>query len=95
MEQFQVIAAAIKHGGMNQSPICVPSVLGPMIMCFVFPPLFVMAHELFKDPVHRNLNNILISFLLTSLFYFPGLLHAMNLLRHEGTWVDNYSGLPN
>jgi len=88
------LIAAAAHGGMNQSPICVPSVLGPMMLCFIFPPFFVIAHELLKDARHRNLNNILVSFLLTSLFYFPGLMHGMNLLRHEGTWVDNYSGLP-
>ena len=89
------MADQARYGGMNQSPICVPSVLGPMIMCFIFPPLFVIAHEVYKEEKHRNLNNILINFLLTTFFYFPGLLHAMNLLRHEGTWVDNYSGLPN
>jgi hypothetical protein len=83
-----------RYGGLNQDPICVPSVLGPMLICFLFPPFFVIAHELYKEPNNRNLNNIIISIILTSLFYFPGLIFGMSLMRTEGTWVDNYSGLP-
>ena len=87
------MADQARYGGINQQPICVPSVLGPMIMCFVFPPVFVLFHELRKDDGKQNLNNVLISFILTSMFYFPGLIHGMNLIRYEGSWNNNYDGL--
>jgi len=87
------MADQARYGGMNEGAICVPSVLGPMIMALIFPPIFVIMHELRKDSKHTNINNIFMSLLLTSLFYFPGLIHSMNLIRKEGTWTDNYSGL--
>ena len=34
----------------DEKPVCVPSVLLPMIICFIFPPLFVLIHE-YKKPV--------------------------------------------
>ncbi len=87
------MADQARHGGMNQQPICVPSVLGPMIMCLVFPPLYVIVHEIRKGLGQQNIYNIFASLILTSMFYFPGLIHGMNLMRYEGTWTDNYSGL--
>lgn len=76
----------------DEKPVCVPSVLLPMIICFIFPPLFVLIHE-FKKPVpFENPNNIFLSFLLTCFMYFPGLVHGLSLMRKEGTWTDNYVG---
>ena len=88
------MASQLRYGGMNQQPICIPSVLGPMLMCFLFPPLFVLVHEISKPSGKQNFINLFVNFLLTTMFYFPGLIHGMQLMRSEGTWVDNYSGLP-
>jgi uncharacterized membrane protein YqaE (UPF0057 family) len=87
------MADQARYGGMNQQPICIPSVLGPMLMCIFFPPLYVFMHELRKSPPFQNIFNLFTSLILTSLFYFPGLIHGMSLMRTEGTWSDNYSGL--
>lgn len=87
------MASQIQHGGMNQTPICIPKVLGPMIISMLFPPLYVFLHELKKNPPFQNPVSIVVNLVLTALFYFPGVIHAMSLIRNEGTWVDNYSGL--
>ena len=78
---------------MSSTPICIPSVLGPMIICLLFPPLFVTIHEICKDTQHQNFYNIIRSIILTCCFYFPGLIYSLGLIRREGSWNDNYSGL--
>ena len=77
----------------SEKPICIPSVLGPMVICFLFPPAFVFLHEMRKDPPFSNAFNIFVSIILTCFLYFPGLIHGLSLMRTEGTWTDNYSGL--
>ena len=76
----------------EENTYCVPSVLGPMILCFIFPPLFVFLHELRKDKPFEKGRQIFLNFLLTCFMYFPGLIHGLSLIRSEGTWTDNYSG---
>ena len=76
----------------KDNPVCIPSVLGPMIVCFIFPPLFVFLHELKKNPPFQKPQQIFLNMILTSALYFPGLIHGLSLIRTEGTWTDNYSG---
>ena len=76
----------------SEKPICIPSVLGPMVICFIFPPAFVFMHEMRKDPPFSNTHNIFVGVILTCFMYFPGLIHGLSLIRSEGTWTDNYHG---
>lgn len=76
----------------KDKPVCIPSVLGPMLLCFIFPPLFVFVHELKKDPPFQKPQQIFLSMLMTFFMYFPGLIHGLSLIRKEGTWTDNYVG---
>ena len=76
----------------DEKPVCVPSVLLPMIICFIFPPLFVFIHELKKPIPFSNAKSIFLNLLLTCFMYFPGLVHGLSLMRKEGTWTDNYVG---
>lgn len=76
----------------EEDTVCIPSVLGPMIICFIFPPAFVFMHELRKDNPFENAFQIFVSLVLTCFFYFPGLVHGLSIIRSEGTWTDNYSG---
>lgn len=76
----------------DEQSICVPSVLLPLIICFIFPPLFVFVHEFKKSVPFSNGKSIFVNFLLTCFMYFPGLVHGLSLMRKEGTWTDNYVG---
>jgi uncharacterized membrane protein YqaE (UPF0057 family) len=62
-------------------PFCYPSNLFDYLLALIMPPLYVIIHEYrngFTNPF-----NIFKSFVLTSLFYFPGFMHAMFLVTNE------------
>ena len=77
-------ANEVMNGGMSNSPICFPPELGSMILILMFPPLFVFMKEFKADPPFKNFGRIIINFILTSMLYFPGLIHAMSILRKDG-----------
>ena len=77
-------ANEVMNGGMNNSPICFPKELGSMILILLFPPLFVFMKELKASPPFKNFGRIVVNFILTSMLYFPGLIHAMSILRNDG-----------
>lgn len=62
------------YGGIGYGKICVPNMLTDLIIIIVFPPLYVYFHQ--RDRNFNNITQIIISFILTSCMYFPGLIHA-------------------
>ena len=69
----------------NNEGICYPSILGDIFLMVLFPPLWVLIKELKSDPPLQNIMRIVVNFLLTACFYFPGLIHAMSIYKLEGT----------
>jgi uncharacterized membrane protein YqaE (UPF0057 family) len=67
------------YGGMGYGLFCVPKELPKYIIMIIFPPLAVFIEEMNNG--FQNVGRIIINFILTSFFYFPGLLHAMNVIR--------------
>lgn len=67
------------YGGMGYGLFCVPKELPKYIIMIIFPPLSVFIEEM--NGGFKNVGRIIINFILTSFFYFPGLLHAMNVIR--------------
>ena len=63
--------------------ICFPSKLYDQIMAVIFPPLYVIVHEYRKTPKFKNMVNIFKNIILTSIFYIPGLMHAMYLMNSD------------
>ena len=72
-------------GGVNEGSLCIPYNILDFIMIVIFPPLWVFIKELKSDNPMSNFIRIFICFILTSLFYFPGLMYALNIARMEGT----------
>jgi len=64
--------------------ICVPTVLKDLLILIVFPPLWVFLKEVTSKDSFPNIYNIILNIILTSIFYFPGLIHAMTIMRDEG-----------
>ena len=64
------------YGGMGYGTFCVPKELPSYIMVIVFPPLSVFVQQ-WKTGFKR-IDKIIISFILTSLFYFTGLFYGLN-----------------
>jgi uncharacterized membrane protein YqaE (UPF0057 family) len=67
---------AIMYGGLIAQDICFPSYIFKLIVTIIFPPLGVWwnQHELGYPAPGR----IALGFILTALFYFPGLIYALN-----------------
>ena len=69
---------------MGLKPICFPNTIKDMVIITLFPPLWVFLKELRAEKPMENFVRIFINLILTSLFYFPGLMHALQILRFEG-----------
>lgn len=70
------------YGGIGYGSFCVPKELPNYIMCIVFPPLSVFFQQ--WNNGFKRVDKIIICFILTSFFYFPGLLYALNELSCGG-----------
>ena len=73
-EHFSVV-----HGGMNEGSICVPTEIKDIGIILLYPPLYVFLYELNSDKF--QIVNIIICFILTCCFYFPGVIYAYSFLR--------------
>ena len=66
-------------GGIGYGTICLPAELPKYIIMVIFPPLYVIMDQYKKG--FPRFDKIIVSFVLTSLFYFPGLLHALSIIE--------------
>ena len=64
------------HGGMINEDFCIPLYFIKLIFTVVFPPIGVFIDQHSKG--YPNINKIGICFLLTAMFYFPGLIYALH-----------------
>ena len=69
------------HGGINESSVCFPSELKDIMIILLYPPLYVFLHEI--NSGNFQIINILICFVLTCCFYFPGVIYAYSILREK------------
>lgn len=67
------------HGGMAYGTFCVPKQLTSYIILIIFPPLYVFIDEMNNG--FKRIDRIIICFILTSFFYFPGLLYGLSRLN--------------
>lgn len=65
------------NGGFGYGKVCVPDVMTDFVIMLVYPPAYVFLYQ--KKRGFPNIMMIITSFILTSCFYFPGLIHAMYL----------------
>lgn len=70
----------LMYGGFGFGPICFPSYILKLVVAIVFPPLAVFLDEMNRG--FRDISRIIISIVLTSFFYFPGLLHAISIVMN-------------
>jgi uncharacterized membrane protein YqaE (UPF0057 family) len=70
------------YGGLGYGTFCIPKELPNYIIAIVFPPLSVFVQQMKTG--FKRVDKIIICFILTSFFYFPGLLYALNDLSCGG-----------
>jgi uncharacterized membrane protein YqaE (UPF0057 family) len=66
-----------------EGSLCVASIFFDQIMAVIFPPLYVFFHEYRKTPKFKDVFNIIKNLILTSMFYVPGMMHAMYLMYND------------
>lgn len=84
---------AIFEGGIGYGKVCVPTSLNDFVMMILYPPLYVFFNQRAKG--FKNIWQILLSFILTSFFYFPGLIHALYTKYNAkcGSVLDDNNGV--
>ena len=63
----------------DSDSFCFPDYLLKLLLIVVFPPFAVWLDQHEKD--YPQISSIFICFILTSLFYFPGLLYAFSVIQ--------------
>lgn len=69
---------------VEQDSFCYPAELKDIILIVLFPPLWVLLKEIYSKKPLTNIMRVVFNFIFTSIFYFPGLIHAMMIFRTEG-----------
>jgi uncharacterized membrane protein YqaE (UPF0057 family) len=69
------------YGGLGYGTVCVPKNLPDYLIMIAFPPAYVFRHQMRRD--FKNIEKILVCFILTCCLYFPGLIYAMNLIANS------------
>jgi uncharacterized membrane protein YqaE (UPF0057 family) len=67
----------LMYGGFGFGPICFPTYIPILIITVIFPPLAVFLEEMANG--FKDISKIIVNLILTSLFYFPGLIHALTI----------------
>ena len=94
------LVSRILYGGICSGAIVIPTNFVKVILTLIFPPLGTLLEVIGKglltkfpyitwdalikifDPT--NFNNIIYTFVLTSMFYIPGLIYALSLINPGG-----------
>ena len=76
------------NGGLGYGSICMPNYITDLLLIIIFPPIWVILHQYknYKKTLNFksiNIRQIMISFILTSLFYFPGFIHALHIMNNK------------
>ena len=67
---------AIMYGNLVAHDICLPTYIFRLMITILFPPIGVWIKQ--HDAGYPEPGKIAICLILTSLFYFPGLIYALN-----------------
>ena len=95
------LVSKILYGGICSGVIIIPSNFVKVILTLIFPPLGTLLEIIWGELINEfpyitwstlkkifnphNFNNIVYTFVLTSLFYVPGLVYALALINKGGS----------
>lgn len=85
----------IMYGGLGFGTFCLPTNLFRVLFTVIFPPLGVMFKFIIADFPYidfklliENLNEIIYVFILTAIFYIPGLIYALTTINQDTSVQD-------
>jgi len=76
----RTLSNAYINGGFGFGKLCLSKEFTRLILLILFPPSYVFIHE--YETGFKNKRAILLSFIYTCLFYFPGLIYTL-LYKHR------------
>lgn len=68
------------NGGFGFGKLCLSREFTRLILLILFPPFYIFLNE--KENGFKNKGALIMNFILTCLFYFPGLIHAL-MYKHN------------
>lgn len=71
-------------GGIGFGKLCLDNKFVRLIIMILYPPLYIFLEEKRKTPRFTNIKAIIMNFVFTCMFYFPGLIHALHYFFTEG-----------
>lgn len=81
-------------GGLGRGTFCIPTNFLRVIFTVIFPPLGIIFKHITSDfpylnltELFYNLNEVMYAFILTALFYIPGLIYALSVINQD-TEID-------
>ena len=90
MYQESSLYDSIMYGNMIAEDICLPKGIIDTIVAIIFPPLAVFIRQYRRG--FPNPSKIGIAFILTAMFYFPGLIYALNETHCSDAMNTTYYG---
>ena len=73
------LATSIMYGGLGYGSLCIPDKITDVILIILFPPLYIIVNQIQKK--YFDFKEIIINIILTSMFYFPGFIHALHIMK--------------
>ena len=79
------LASSYLNGGIGFGKLCLDRQVTRMMIMFVYPPLYIFLEEKERtDKPFANMRAIILSFIYTCMFYFPGLIYALKYKHTRG-----------
>lgn len=85
------------YGGLGYGTFCLPTNLFRIIFTILFPPLGVFIGHITNDfpfinfsSLIQDIDKIIYSFMLTMLFYIPGLVYSLSIIKCSDTNNGEY-----
>ena len=89
--EAQNIVTAMKSGGLFYGRLCIPIFIIDMLLIIVCPPIYVILYQIKRskgtipdvEKEKFDIFPIITNMILTSCFYFPGFIHALNIKQKQ------------
>jgi hypothetical protein len=79
------LASSYLNGGIGFGKLCLDRQVTRLMIMFVYPPLYIFLEEKERtDKPFANMRAIILCFIYTCMFYFPGLIYALKYKHTRG-----------
>ena len=86
------LGSSYLNGGIGFGKLCLDRQVTRLMLMFVYPPLYIFLEEKERtDKPFANMRAIILCFIYTCMFYFPGLIYALRY-KHSGGAVGTLFG---